>query len=145
MMKRPIQTCVVAFGLVIAGNAAAQDVDVYKSETCSCCKSWVAHLQQNGLNVRPHDVADVVPYKIRAGVTPALAACHTATVEGYVIEGHVPAADIKRLLAERPDARGLAVPGMPVGSPGMEDGNRKEPYDVLLIHRDGSATVFASH
>jgi len=144
-MKLPIRILAAIAALGISDVALAQQVDVYKNASCGCCKSWIKHLQDNGIDARPHDVGDVVPYKIRAGLGPQLAACHTAMVEGYVIEGHVPAADIKRLLAERPDARGLAVPGMPVGSPGMEDGDRKEPYDVLLVHKDGSTTVFAHH
>jgi len=124
---------------------AAEEITVYKSPTCGCCKKWVAHLEQNGMQVSAHDVADVVPYKKQGGVTPATASCHTAMVEGYVIEGHVPAADIKRLLSERPQARGLAVPGMPVGSPGMEQGSRKDPYKVLLIHNDGSTSVYSQY
>jgi hypothetical protein len=136
---------ITAVTLLSATPAAAGTLEVYKSPTCGCCKKWISHLEENGLDVTPRDVPDLVPYKIRAGLTPALASCHTAFVDGYVIEGHVPAREISRLLAERPDARGLAVPGMPVGSPGMEQGDAREPYEVLLIHRDGSTSVYARY
>ncbi|MFO7188789.1 MAG: DUF411 domain-containing protein [Pseudomonadota bacterium] len=131
------------YGLAIAllfGAAAAQAapvVEVYKSATCGCCKEWIRHLRENGFEVRAHDVPDPAAHRAKAGVPQALGSCHTALVEGYAIEGHVPAADIKRLLAERPKARGLAVPGMPIGAPGMEVGTNVEPYSVLLIGPDG--------
>ncbi len=131
-------------GLLTSMSAWATEVTVYKSPTCGCCKKWVRHLEANGFDVKAHDVTDVVPYKIRLGLTPKLASCHTAVVDGYVVEGHVPAQDIKRLLEERPAIRGLAVPGMPVGSPGME-GPRKERYDVLSVEKDGSTSVYATH
>jgi hypothetical protein len=105
---------------------------------------WVAHLEQNGFEVRTTDVPSVAPVKRQAGLPRGLASCHTALVDGYVVEGHVPADDIKRLLAERPDVRGIAVPGMPIGSPGME-GRHPQPYDVLAFDEDGSFSVFASH
>ncbi len=124
---------------------AATEATVYKSPTCGCCKKWMSHLADHGFAVTGKDVPDVIPYKIDAKVGPKLASCHTAFIDGYVIEGHVPAADIQRLLKERTDARGLVVPGMPIGSPGMEQGNQKQPYEVLLLHHDGSTSVFASH
>jgi len=120
-----------------AAQAGMPVVEVYKSATCGCCKEWVRHMRDNGFDVRAHDVADPASYRAKAGVPQALGSCHTALVDGYALEGHVPAADVKRLLAERPRARGLAVPGMPVGSPGMEMGNRVDPYSVLLIGEDG--------
>ena len=110
--------------------AVATEIEVYKSATCGCCKEWVKHLQANGFSVKAHDVADITAQKTANGVPAKLASCHTAKVDGYVIEGHVPASDIKRLLKERPAVSGLAVPGMPVGSPGMEQGAR-ETYDRL--------------
>lgn len=119
-------------------------VTVYKSPTCGCCSAWADHLRQNGFTVETADVQDLSAVKRQYGIPPALQSCHTAVVEGYVVEGHVPAADVKRLLTERPDAAGLTVPGMPIGSPGMEQGDTTEPYDVLLVH-DGETTVFASH
>lgn len=122
--------------------AALPSVVVFKSPTCGCCGDWVTHLRDNGFAVEVHDVDDVDPFKQRAGITPQLASCHTAFVGGYAIEGHVPAADIKRLLRERPAGRGLTVPGMPLGSPGMEVGDRRDPYDVLLYRDGGNSAVF---
>jgi len=119
-------------------------VTVYKNESCGCCNSWVAHLRQSGFRVDARDVDNLGPVKDRVGVPIGMGACHTAEVGGYFVEGHVPAADIKRLLAERPDAKGLTVPGMPVGSPGMETPTGEvQPYDVILVARDGSTSVFS--
>lgn len=134
-----------AAALLPAGVAGATErVTVYKSPTCGCCTLWVEHLEAAGFDVQAHDVASVAPRKREHGVPAHLASCHTAVVGGYVVEGHVPAADIRRLLEQRPDIAGLAVPGMPMGSPGMEFG-APEPYDVIAIGRDGSSRVFASH
>jgi len=144
-MRNLMLALCAAAGLFTGTAALAATLEVFKSPTCGCCKQWIAHLEDNGLQVTPRDVPDVIPYKIEGGLTPQLASCHTAFVEGYVIEGHVPAREIARLLKERPDARGLAVPGMPVGSPGMEQGDAREPYEVLLIHRDGSTSVYARY
>ncbi len=130
--------------LFVTVPAFAAEVTVYKSPTCGCCKEWVKHLQANGFAVIAKDVPDVAPYKQANGVPPTLGSCHTARVNGYTIEGHVPAADIQRLLKERPKVRGLAVPGMPVGSPGME-GTHKERYDVLTFDRNGRTSVYARH
>ena len=129
-------------GAVIAADPAPV-VTVYKSPSCGCCGKWVDHLRASGFRVAVHDVQNVEPFKERYGVPSRLASCHTATVDGYVIEGHVPAADIRRLLAEKPKVKGLAVPGMPVGSPGMEQGNVKEPYDVVSFDQAGRTAVFA--
>jgi hypothetical protein len=120
-------------------------VDVYKSPSCGCCKDWIKHLEANGFKVRAHNTDDVVAHKYRLGVPPGHGSCHTAEVGGYLVEGHVPAREIKRLLQEKPKARGLAVPGMPVGSPGMEQGARRDPYEVLLITRDGATRVYARY
>jgi hypothetical protein len=119
-------------------------VTVYKSSTCGCCASWAEHLRENGFAVETVDVDDLQAVKTENGVPSALQSCHTAVVDGYVVEGHVPAADVKRLLAEAPEADGLAVPGMPIGSPGMEQGDTVQPYDVILFG-DSGTTVFASH
>lgn len=120
-------------------------VVVYKSPTCGCCMKWVEYLQQSGLPVEVHDEPDMALVKRRLGVPASLESCHTATIGGYVIEGHVPAEDIKRLLAQRPQAKGLAVPGMPMGSPGMEMGDRVDPYDVLIFSDELPSAVFARH
>lgn len=125
----------------------ARQLQMWRSAGCSCCGSWAAHMEDNGFAVAIEDVASGILARIKrqAGLTPEQSACHTARIGGYVIEGHVPAADVERLLAEQPDAVGLAVPGMPVGSPGMERGGEKEPYEVLLVKQDGATEVFARH
>jgi len=132
------------FVALVALPVYATEVIVYKSPTCGCCKKWVTHLRSNGFEVKAVDVKNVVPYKIENGVTRPLASCHTALVDGYTIEGHVPAADIKRLLKERPKVIGLAVPGMPMGSPGME-GHRKDAYDVLTFDDKGNIGVYSHY
>jgi len=119
-------------------------VDVYKSPQCGCCKSWASHLQAAGFKVVLHDVNDVPAARHKMGMPDKFGSCHTARVGQYLIEGHVPAADIKRLLAEHPKAKGLAVPGMVQGSPGME-GDTSQPFDTLLISSDGTASVFKHH
>jgi hypothetical protein len=122
-------------------------VEVWKDPNCGCCKDWVAHLQAHGFATRIHDTGNT-GMRGRLGIPAALGSCHTARVGGHAIEGHVPAADIRRLLAERPQAVGLAVPGMPVGSPGMDGplyGNRRDRYQVLLVRSDGRHGVWASH
>ncbi|MDH5648047.1 MAG: DUF411 domain-containing protein [Gammaproteobacteria bacterium] len=123
----------------------ANEITVYKSPSCGCCKKWVTHLEQNGFIVTSHDVESIVPVKQKHGVLPQLGSCHTGLIDGYVIEGHVPADDIKRLLKEKPAVAGLAVPGMPVGTPGMEQGNRKDSYQVLSFDRSGNIQVFAEY
>ena len=119
---------------------------VHKSPTCGCCNAWIEHMQKAGFKVESRNVDDMTPVKTRVGVPPAKGSCHTAEVGGYFIEGHVPAEDVKRLLAEHPDAKGLTVPGMPGGSPGMElpDGS-VHPYVVELVARDGTTSEFARH
>jgi len=120
-------------------------VTVYKSPTCGCCTLWVAHLKDAGFPVKAEDVADVAPIKDKHGVPKGLASCHTALVDGYVIEGHVPADLIDRLLADRPRVVGLAVPGMPLGSPGMEaPGRAPERYQILTFDHSGRTGVFAT-
>lgn len=116
---------------------------VYKDAGCGCCEGWVEHLQAAGFEVDARNVVDLMSIKRDAGVSAANSACHTALIDGYVVEGHVPADVIKRLLAERPDIAGIAVPGMPTGSPGMEGAGAK-PYDVLAFDRQGRNTVYTT-
>jgi hypothetical protein len=126
--------------------ATAHEIVVHKSPSCGCCVKWIDHLRAEGFVVKSVDTDDLGALKQSLGVSPAHASCHTATVADYVVEGHVPAADIRRLLAEKPAALGLAVPGMPAGSPGMEvPSGEVEPYDTLLIGTDGAATVYSHH
>ena len=145
----------VAFGLLAPAafaasqtRAAAQPlVQVWKGPACGCCKDWIAHLQANGFRTQVSDEGNS-DARTRLGVALKYGSCHTALVGGYAIEGHVPARDIHRVLKERPNALGLAVPGMPIGSPGMdgpEYGARKDAYEVLLLSRDGSARVFQDY
>jgi hypothetical protein len=125
---------------------AANALDVYSDPSCGCCGAWVHYMRVQGYTVTVHQDQPMAAVKVRFGVPAAAMSCHTALIDGYVIEGHVPVEDIRRLLAERPDARGLAAPGMPAGSPGMElpDG-RVQPYVVELIAHDGTTSAFAHH
>lgn len=140
-----------AFGVPQVGMAAIQleTVTVWKTPTCGCCKDWVIHLRKEGFNVVANDVPDTAPIRQKLGLPAKFGSCHTAQVGGYVIEGHVPASEVKRLLREKPAAIGLAVPGMPVGSPGMEmKGDMlgvRDAYDVMLVTRDGSSRVYKSY
>jgi hypothetical protein len=121
-------------------------VVVHKSPYCGCCEQWVEHMKHAGFEVEVREVDNLGPIKEALGVPAGTGSCHTAEVGGYFVEGHVPAQDIKRLLAERPVAKGLAVPGMPPGSPGMPvPAGQEQPYEVLLIGAGGSATVYARH
>lgn len=141
--------------LVVAGAPAQAaepkdglpPIEVWKSATCDCCGAWVKHLEANGFVVKVNDASPSAlnALKRQAGIGDTLASCHTAKIDGYFVEGHVPATDIKRLAAERPEGVGLSVPGMPIGSPGMEQGDETEPYDVLLIKKDGGTEVYAKH
>ncbi|MEO8598451.1 MAG: DUF411 domain-containing protein [bacterium] len=130
-----------AIGVHLHAQAALPTIEVYKTPTCGCCHLWVEHLRTNGFNVNAHDVDDTTGYRQKFGVPQALGSCHTGVVGGYALEGHVPAREIKRLLAERPKIKGLAVPAMVLGSPGME-GPRSDPYDVLAFRTDGRTTVY---
>lgn len=132
---------------LVRAQPSAVFVEVWKSPTCGCCKVWVDHLEANGFRVKVHDVGNTAA-RARLKVPMKLGSCHTALVGRYAIEGHVPAADIQRLIRQRPDAIGLAVPGMPLGSPGMDGpdyDNQQDPYDVLLIAKDGNTQVFNSY
>lgn len=123
--------------------AAPTEITVYKTPTCGCCTAWVEHLEKNGFVVKAKDIPDLSALKRHYGVTSEIASCHTGFVGGYVIEGHVPADVIAQLLKEKPHIKGIAVPGMPMGSPGME-GPRKDPYDVVAFDSTGAKSVYAS-
>ena len=135
-------------GVIAAPTPAARPfVEVWKEPTCGCCGDWIAHLQTNGFEVRILGTDNAI-MRERLGLPAKYGSCHTAKVGGYAVEGHVPARDILRLLRERPQAVGLAVPGMPIGSPGMDGASyagRKDPYDVLLVQADGTAGVYQSY
>ncbi|MFC4933002.1 DUF411 domain-containing protein [Massilia sp. GCM10023247] len=143
MIKQRILRAALAAALSVpvVAMAAAPVIEVFKSESCGCCAAWVEHLKANGFTTRVKNVENPSDYRERAGIPEEFGSCHTGMVQGYALEGHVPASDIKRLLAQKPKAKGLAVPGMPLGSPGME-GPRKDPYDVLLVQPDGKTRVF---
>lgn len=137
-----------ASALPLATTAAAPTpVEVWKDPSCGCCKDWVDHMQANGFQVTVHETGNNA-VRARLGLPQKLGSCHTALVGGYLVEGHVPASDVRALLQQKPKALGLAVPGMPVGSPGMDGavyGERRDPYEVLLVARDGSTRVFNSY
>ena len=130
--------------VAVRALAAAPKIQVYKTPTCGCCAQWVKHLQANGFEVSVKEVPDTGEYRRQFGVPEKLLSCHTGVVEGYALEGHVPAAEIQRLLKERPKAKGLSVPGMPMGSPGME-GPVSQAYSVMLFDAEGHASVYKSY
>ena len=148
-MERRAFLAAVALAAMARAPAAfaATRIDVYKGPECNCCGDWMVHLRDSGFSVVAHELREVASFRSQQGITQALASCHTALIEGYVIEGHVPASDIRRLLAERPQgARGLTVPGMKHGSPGMETPFVKpQAYSVLLILNDGSTRIWRSY
>ena len=126
------------------GASNRKIINVFKSPWCGCCGSWVNHLKANGFETRVTEMEDVNPIKNQYKIPENLRSCHTALMDGYVVEGHVPSDDIQRLILERPDARGLSVPGMPIGSPGMDQGPQKDPFYVVLF-KDGLAEIFSRH
>ena len=133
--------------LLPAARPQRATMQVWKSPTCGCCKDWIEIVQRAGIAVQVHDSGNSAARE-RLGLPMRYASCHTALIGGYVVEGHVPVREIRRLLAERPAAVGIAVPGMPIGSPGMdgpEYGGRRDPYDVVLVLREGSSRVYASY
>jgi hypothetical protein len=136
-----------AMALMSQAALAAGSIEVLKSASCGCCMAWSNHMREAGFTVAEKDLplADLNAAKVEAGLKPGQTSCHTGMIDGYVIEGHVPAREVKRLLEERPDAIGLTVPDMPYGSPGMGDTSDADPYDVILVKRDGSTEVFASY
>lgn len=147
-----IGLAIATVALVAAGGRALEAqrsggtvIEVFKTPTCGCCSLWVKHLEENGFTAKVTNMDDLSAIKKKHGVPPRASSCHTAVVNGYVVEGHVPAADIKRMLSERPAIAGLAVPGMPVGSPGMEVGTTVQPYNVVSFDKTGETKVFASY
>jgi hypothetical protein len=138
-----LAVAITAVAMVATPASQGQTITVYKSATCGCCSMWVEHLREAGFTVVAEDVTNLAQIKAEHGVTSELATCHTAIVDGYVVEGHVPADVIGRLLEERPSVAGIAVPGMPIGSPGMEMGDRRDPYNVLAFDDDGNTEVYA--
>ena len=148
-MKRRHLLTAVAAALAAAALPSAADslppVDVYKSPTCECCGAWSEHLRAAGFTVNVVAVDDPAAVRKRFGLPERFGSCHTGVVNGYVVEGHVPAPEVKRLVALKPKAIGIAVPGMPLGSPGMEYGDHTAPYDVFLIGKSGQQTVFSHY
>lgn len=150
MKRRSIMLALPALAAIAhlpAQSLAQPTLEVWKDPNCGCCKDWITHLEQAGFRVRSHDSGNAAA-RLRLGLPQRYASCHTALIAGYVIEGHVPAREIRRLLAEEPDALGLAVPGMPIGSPGMDGpayGGRRDPYEVLLVLRNGGHRVYQSY
>ena len=136
----------IAIALTVSAplSSAAPKINIFKTRTCGCCAKWVEHLKANGFDVSVQEVSSTAEYRQKYGVPDKLQSCHTATVNGYSIEGHVPAADIQRLIKTKPKAAGLAVPGMPAGSPGME-GPRSDAYSVVLFDATGHATVYQNY
>ena len=138
---------IVAASGQAAPKAVAASMVVYKSATCGCCKAWVEHLRGHGFQVDARDVSDsqLTSVAVQSGVPANLQTCHTAKVGRYVVEGHVPAEDIQRMLKEQPAIAGIGVGGMPMGSPGMEQGGQKQPFSTMAFTSDGQQTVFAKH
>lgn len=146
---------VISFALLLCGPAAQaktapvadqpSEIVVNRSPSCGCCGKWVEHLKSSGFNVVDKLVEDVQSIKAKNGVTPEIASCHTALVGGYVVEGHVPVKDIKKMLADKPKIVGIAVPGMPVGTPGMEMGSKKDAYQVIGFDKDHKTHVFSEY
>jgi len=134
-----------ANSLPSSAKAPLPEVVVFKNPDCGCCGAWVDHMKAAGFPVKVHETPDTSAVRKRHGIPDEFGSCHTGVVAGYALEGHVPAEDVKRLLAKKPVAAGLSVPGMPVGSPGMEVGSRKEPFQVLLIDKAGRSRVFSSY
>ena len=125
--------------------ATNSELTVFRSPTCNCCHQWIDHMEAAGFTVQDNITEDMTAIKEQYGVPANLASCHTTVVDGYVVEGHIPAEDVQRLLAEKPDVAGIAVPGMPIGSPGMESGDYVEPYTVFSFNEDGETATFAEH
>lgn len=138
---------IVGFGATGLRAESAPAIHVVKDPGCPCCNGWIGHLRDNGFAVsfEMRSVEDLATFKRERGIPENLVSCHTAVMGDYTLEGHVPAADIRRLLAEAPDAVGLSVPGMPIGSPGMGPETEREAYDVIFVSRDGSASTFTSY
>jgi hypothetical protein len=136
---------ILAMTTAFASDAIVKDILVYKNPECGCCNKWVRYLEDQGYNVTVEQTRNVLEVKQRLGVPEKLAACHTAVIDGYVVEGHITHRDIKRLLLLRPEVTGISVPGMPIGTPGMERGNSKQPYDVISFDEQGNTELFVAH
>lgn len=145
-MTRTSLAITLALALVAPAHAG-ETGEVLRSPSCVCCHAWAEHMKTKGFNLTLKDIprSELNAEKQRLGMGGKFASCHTAKIGGYVIEGHVPAADVERLLEQKPDAIGLSVPGMPIGSPGMESGSQKDAFDVLLVKKDGTSDVFSSY
>nr|WP_314874154.1 DUF411 domain-containing protein [uncultured Pseudomonas sp.] len=141
-----LRTRLIALGLLAFTSLAqaAETIDVYRDPNCGCCKQWISHLRDNGFTVNDHVEPNMSAVKQRLGVAPRLASCHTGVIDGKFVEGHVPAEQV-RLLTKRNDLRGVAVPGMPMGSPGMEMGDHKDPYQVIGVTHADTDEVVASY
>jgi hypothetical protein len=147
MLKKSIWAAAVLLAATSLANAQATVIGVLKQAECGCCGGWVERMQEAGFSVNVQNVSGEVLYdaKVASGFSDDLWGCHTASVAGYTVEGHVPVSELQRLLDERPEALGIATPGMPVGAPGMEYGDRREAFKVMLVNLDGSTTVYASY
>jgi len=147
LKKIALITAILSSGFIFSSSVrAGENITVYKNPSCGCCGNWVKHLEKNGFIVDAIPTQNRQPIQAKMGVPRKKGACHTAIIDGYFIEGHVPAEDIKRLLTEKPNIAGLAVPGMPVGSPGMENPNYPaKPYPVLAIDKQGHSTTYNVH
>lgn len=141
--KFPSGAWAALFTSLLAGPALAATLTVHKSPTCGCCEDWVSHMQEAGFAVKVQDHDNMLPIKQQAGVKPELASCHTALIDGYIIEGHVPAADVRQLLEQQPALRGLTIPGMPQSAPGMDIPGT--PYEVLSFDKAGNTQVFSRY
>ena len=145
--RRP--AAALAFLLAFGGSASSEALrfEVFKTQSCGCCVAWVKRLEEKGhtVNAMNLPMATLIELKVESGIPPEMTSCHTAKIGGYTIEGHVPVGDIERLLRDKPNAVGLAVAGMPMGSPGMEYGGSRDAFDVLLINRDGTTAIFSSY
>lgn len=145
MKKLTTAKLLLASLTLVAGSAMAAQGTVYKSPYCGCCKEWVKYMEDHGYEIEVVNMENLNPIKAKLGLRPQLASCHTAVIDGYVFEGHIPVEDINSFLAKKPKLAGLAVPGMPMGSPGMEYGNQKDAYNVLGFTKSGMTMVYNKH
>lgn len=150
IFRRLFAWVAIAFTILLATTTSAfaanlPEVTMYRDPACTCCGGWMKHMESQGFKVKNVPTADIFTFKHEQGVTDDLASCHTAIIDGYVVEGHVPSDDVKRLVAEKPDIKGIAVPGMPVGTPGMEMGNKKDSYAVVSFDKQGQTKVFKQY
>lgn len=151
IFRRLLSLVAITFTILLTTITSAQaanlpGVTMYRDPACTCCNGWMKHMESQGFKVKNVPTADIFTFKHEQGVTDDLASCHTAIIDGYVVEGHVPSDDVKRLLAEKPDdIKGIAVPGMPVGTPGMEMGNKKDSYAVVAFDKQGQTKVFKQY